>query len=100
MTVTPGIAAALRRKSVSSRPARAPDVWLKRTLAVTPSGASAMIWANSAMLARVQGQCGCASINSVGLFGCRGTIEAEGQSGATDVEGPGVVSYLQRTCIP
>jgi hypothetical protein len=59
-----------------------------------------MIWANSAMLARVQGQCGCATINSVGLSACRGTIDPEGQSDATDGEGPGVVSYFQRTCIP
>jgi hypothetical protein len=59
-----------------------------------------MIWANSAMLARVQGQWGCATITSVGLSGSRGKIDAEGQSDATDAEGPGVVSYFQRTCIP
>jgi hypothetical protein len=40
----------------------------------------------------VQGQCGWANINSVGLSVCCGTMDTDGQLAATDPSEPGVVS--------
>ena len=45
------------------------------------------------MLARVHGQCGWANINSVGLFGCRGTTDTAGHFEAILPTCPGVASY-------
>jgi hypothetical protein len=59
-----------------------------------------MIWASSAMLARVHGQWGWASIKRVGLSVGRGTIEADGQRAATGPTGPAVVSYFNMTRAP
>src|SRR5258708_2156549 len=55
-----------------------------------------MICANSPMLARVHGQCGCASISKVGLSGWCGTTDTDGQLGETKPRRPGVFSYLNK----
>src|SRR4051812_40703814 len=59
-----------------------------------------MIWASSAMLARVHGQWGCASITRVGLSAERDTIDADGQCAATGPTGPAVVSYFNMIRAP
>src|SRR6266404_4624832 len=59
-----------------------------------------MICANSPTLARVHGQCGCASITSVGFSVDRGMIETEGQLAEIKPVRPGVVSYLNKTRAP
>ena len=99
-TVTPGITAALRRSSVSSQSAPAPAGLRNSTEAFSLPRVSAMIWANSPMLARVQGQCGCASMTSVGFGPGRGRTDFAGQVPLTTPIRPGVLSYRIRTPRP
>src|SRR3981081_3509254 len=94
------MAAALRRKSVSSQSAPAPRGFTNKTNAFTLPTPWAITCASSPMLARLQGQCGCASIINVGLSVCRGTIDTAGQFEETKPAEPGVISYLNRGLDP
>lgn len=91
-TVTPGISAALRRRSVSSQSVPEPSGFRKRTNARTFPWTCAMIWASSPTLARVHGQCGCANITRVSPVGARSIFDSAGQFDGTGPTRPGALS--------
>ncbi len=82
---TPGIAAADVHRSVFSQPGGIPAGTVNSTTASVLSEHAAITRANSAILARVQGQCGCASITRMFRAGSCGTALFRGHcdGGAT-----------------
>ncbi|WNZ62761.1 hypothetical protein QEG98_02780 [Myxococcus sp. MxC21-1] len=88
--VTPGIAAAERHSSPCSQSLPVPSGLRKSTKASSRPCAFAITNESSPMLARVQGQSGCASITSVGRPSTRGTVESPGQRAGAARDSPGV----------
>src|SRR3954470_11554407 len=100
MTVIPGMDAAARRNRVSSHSAAAPGGLTNSTYAFTRPWACAITSSNSATLALVHGQCGCANITRVGFSAGRGKTDSTGQLDRVLPTVPAVVSYLNRTRAP
>src|SRR6516164_7484843 len=100
MTVTPGIAAALRRRSVSSHPSGVPCGRTKTATAVALPCRRAIVIASSPIVARVQGHFGCPMTTMVGRPATRGMWLFAGHRAGDCPSSPGVVSYFRSTAIP